>query len=765
MTQIRILLAFLFLSIGAATPGLAQMVLPESADTASSTPETLNREQARDLVSRMSDSEVRQLLLERLDAVADAKAAEQDNVSGGLANFARMLTVGAFGEIVAAFQRLPILLSKQGEAFATFYARAGSTGLLIMLVLMGSGIAAGLLMEQIVTRLMRGWLERAAAAGGKPDSLLGTVKYLGIRFLQDVLGVVLFFLVARWVSVTVAVTLFDDRPEVGEIVPVLQIVWLNLIVLPRLAWAVSRFVLAPRRQEYRLVHTDDATARYLHRNQIGLVLLIGVSVGIVAFNAENGVPMGETRLGFWLNMAVHVYIGWIAWSARAGLAMMMRGAPEEATPADTRIARAYPWFAIAVAAGMWWVVNVIVAYGDFALLTGAPHYTTMFLLLMAPALDTLVRGLVRHLVPPMTGEGEQAEAAYHATKRSFIRIGRVIVFAVVIVLIMQAWGISISDFAAASVGARLAAGIFEAVFILAFGYLVWEVVSLLINRRLAAEKTVEGMDQANRDEMGAEGGGGAGRSRLSTVLPLLSAVLKAAIAIMFGLIALGALGINTAPLLAGAGIIGLAIGFGAQKLVSDIVSGVFFLIDDAFRVGEYVEVGSTKGTVERISIRSMQLRHHLGPVHTLPYGEIAQITNYSRDWVIMKLKFTVPFQTDPNQVKKIFKKIGQEMAAIPEFQGDLMEPFKSQGVFDFDDRGMIVRGKFMTKPGKQFVIRKETYNRVKRAFEEAGIPFARREVQVAIQTVAGDAALSAEDQRAVAAAASEAARTAQLSKG
>ena len=148
---------------------------------------------------------------------------------------------------------------------------------------------------------------------------------------------------------------------------------------------------------------------------------------------------------------------------------------------------------------------------------------------------------------------------------------------------------------------------------------------------------------------------------------------------IFGLIAIGNFGIDITPLLAGAGIVGLAIGFGAQKLVADIVSGMFFLIDDAFRAGEYLDVDGTVGTVEKISVRSMQLRHHKGAVHTIPYGEIPKITNYSRDWVIMKLKFTVPFDTDPNKVKKIFKKIGAEMMEVPEFAEDLLSAVQVTG--------------------------------------------------------------------------------------
>lgn len=222
------------------------------------------------------------------------------------------------------------------------------------------------------------------------------------------------------------------------------------------------------------------------------------------------------------------------------------------------------------------------------------------------------------------------------------------------------------------------------------------------------------------------------------------------------LIAVSNLGIDVGPLVAGAGILGLAIGFGAQKLVADVVSGLFFLIDDAFRVGEFVDVSGTVGTVEKISVRSLQLRHHLGPVHTIPYGEIPKITNYSRDWVIMKLKFTVPFDTDLNKVKKIFKQIGKDMMQVPEFAEDFLQPFKSQGVLDVNDVGIVVRGKFMAKPGRQFVLRKEIYARVQKAFDEAGIQFARREVRVRVDRPDGSETLQ-DQEEAIAAAAGEAA--------
>ena len=138
---------------------------------------------------------------------------------------------------------------------------------------------------------------------------------------------------------------------------------------------------------------------------------------------------------------------------------------------------------------------------------------------------------------------------------------------------------------------------------------------------------------------------------MTTLLPLLRVVLMVTLLLMVAMSILSSMGVNIAPILAGASVLGIAIGFGAQSLVKDVVSGIFFRIDDAFRVGEYVEIDQLRGTVERISIRSLQIRHHRGAVHTLPFGELKSMTDYSRDWVIMKLEFRVPFDTDLKLVK------------------------------------------------------------------------------------------------------------------
>ncbi len=189
-------------------------------------------------------------------------------------------------------------------------------------------------------------------------------------------------------------------------------------------------------------------------------------------------------------------------------------------------------------------------------------------------------------------------------------------------------------------------------------------------------------------------------------------------------------GIPAYSIVTGLGVGGIAIGFGAQTLVRDVFSGIFFLVDDAFRPGEYIDVGTAKGFVEAVSVRSVQLRHHNGPLQTIPFGEIKRVNNFSRDWVVMKLTFRIPFEEDAERVRKLINKLGREMKEDPVLGPQFMEPLKSQGVMEIDDFGQMMRIKFMTKPGEQFTLRRTVWQKVRELFEKEGIEFAGREVRV-----------------------------------
>jgi small-conductance mechanosensitive channel len=152
------------------------------------------------------------------------------------------------------------------------------------------------------------------------------------------------------------------------------------------------------------------------------------------------------------------------------------------------------------------------------------------------------------------------------------------------------------------------------------------------------------------------------------LLPVAGIALLVVIGTIAVLMALSELGVQIAPLIAGAGIVGVAVGFGSQTLVRDIMSGVFYLVDDAFRVGEYTQSGNYKGTVESFSLRSVRLRHQRGAI---PYGMLGAIQNLSRDWVIDKIKIGITYDSDVDQARKIIKRIGQELAEDPEFKSQI----------------------------------------------------------------------------------------------
>ncbi len=309
--------------------------------------------------------------------------------------------------------------------------------------------------------------------------------------------------------------------------------------------------------------------------------------------------------------------------------------------------------------------------------------------------------------------------------------------------VLELWEIRTSD------GRSLVAAFMNTLAIAFIAWILYRAVAIYADAKLAEEGGHA--DPTAMVDM-EESSGEHGSSRLGTLLPLLRNVLMSMIVAVAGMIILSNLGVDVAPLFAGAGVVGLAVGFGAQTLIRDIFSGGFFLFDDAFRKGEYIELGNIRGTVEKISLRSFQLRHHNGPLHTIPFGEITQLTNYSRDWVIMKLPLRLTFDADIEKVRKLVKKLGQQLLSHPDVGKSFLQPLKSQGVVEIDDSSLIVRVKFMTKPGDQWVTRKVVYAAIQEMFRAEGIRFANKQVTVRIADEDEDMPQSTKRQAAAAAA-------------
>ncbi|MBM3347894.1 MAG: mechanosensitive ion channel family protein, partial [Betaproteobacteria bacterium] len=254
------------------------------------------------------------------------------------------------------------------------------------------------------------------------------------------------------------------------------------------------------------------------------------------------------------------------------------------------------------------------------------------------------------------------------------------------------------------------------------GYVAWRYLHQWTEERLRAAAAGIGPES---DDEAAEPA-----SRLTTALPMLRILVGITILVVAALLALSQLGVEITPLLAGAGVFGLAVSFGSQALVRDIVSGVFFMLDDAFRVGEYIDTGRLKGTVERISLRSVRLRHQNGQVHTIPYGQLNAITNFSRDWQTVKFTLRLARNVDLERVRKCAKKVGLELQADPEFGKELILPLKMQGVSEIADNALIVRFKFTVKPSNPSWVQREYTKRLYRAFAAEGIEFASAAITV-----------------------------------
>ncbi|MBY5386178.1 mechanosensitive ion channel family protein [Rhizobium leguminosarum] len=350
-------------------------------------------------------------------------------------------------------------------------------------------------------------------------------------------------------------------------------------------------------------------------------------------------------------------------------------------------------------------------------------FWTVIVITLLPLTVSVARDIIRRIV--QSGEGQAVEdpaiVGWSVVIMQTLRNGLIVVAAL---LIARSWNVNLSDLAAAeTVTTRLSRAGIRIVIVLLVTDVIWKLASTLIDSQMAvASRSAQAGHQDGPDARR--------RQRLNTLLPILRNVLFLAIGAVGFLMILDAVGIQIGPLLAGAGVVGIAVGFGAQTLVKDMISGVFYLFDDAFRIGEYIQAAKYKGTVEGFSLRSIRLRHHRGPVTIVPFGELGAVQNLSRDWVIDIITLTLNYDSDLEEVRKTIKRIGVELLEDAELGPNIIEPLKMQGIEQMADYGVQIRLKFMTKPGEQFGVRRKALAMLKKTFAEKGIQFATPTVHV-----------------------------------
>lgn len=210
-------------------------------------------------------------------------------------------------------------------------------------------------------------------------------------------------------------------------------------------------------------------------------------------------------------------------------------------------------------------------------------------------------------------------------------------------------------------------------------------------------------------------------AQLATLAPLLRGVAQGAILVLAALMILGEIGVKIGPLLAGAGVIGIAIGFGAQTLVKDFLTGTFLIAEDIVAVGDIVTINSFGGVVEEMTLRTIRLRDLDGTLHVFPYSEAQVIHNMTKTFSFYVFDLMISYESDIDRAFELMREVGAQMQADPEFADRIIEPFEILGVNELGDSGVVLKGRLKTRPGAQWGVGREYNRRIKLAFDAGGI--------------------------------------------
>jgi len=708
------------------TPKAKKPVVKSEEAAVPSQPQT--PEQVDAFMAALTDEQARKELTQVLKRQAAAKAVQGE---GGLVIKGRDAGLGHIfyrlaDNASALMKKLSGTLTEAedesdriGDAWRKLTGGKGIGRFFLTLLALLAILATGLLQRWLLFRSTRDLRERLFTS-----VRLGRLEFFGrvlSRLILEIAGIAVFA-----VTTFLLFVLFFQKGDIGyEFVSIYLIASYHVL----LYMVAAKVIFSPDAPALRLFPMKDADAGFLYRGLLyitaGAALIVGASAVLGEMEASKPLYLMFYSLGgAYVSIALVVMI----WRGRQRVSEAILPANAEAGQAGPRAAFARYWHILASAyvlcMGVYWVSdvllggtatvrNLILSLFVIPIFAGLDQWGLRLLKLASGEMTEIVdlSGDRVREVPPI--EGPNRIKRYAPLIRKLYRL---VLAAFLFFIVLGLWGVDVA------VGRIFTSHVLSIGVTLLLGFIAWEFVKARIDSRLRQEMPAAGEDM---DE-----GGGSGGSRVGTLLLLLRKFALAVLFVIVALIVLSSIGVNIGPLIAGAGVIGLAIGFGAQTLVRDIIAGVFFLIDDSFRVGDYVESAGTKGCVEQISLRSIKLRHPRGMVYTVPFGNLKSVTNFSRDYTITKLDFRVGFGTDLEQVRKIIKKINKKLRKDEDINRVMLDDLKSQGVKEFDDSAMIVRVKFKTLPGEQFALKRVVYRMIQEEFRASGIEFAHRNVTV-----------------------------------
>jgi small-conductance mechanosensitive channel len=554
------------------------------------------------------------------------------------------------------------------------------------------------------------WLTMPAhgrlAAKSVPALGVRSLVSLGALALIDGAGVLLVWLVYRaavhfWFRGTTVQDVF------GAAV-LLAIVYWRLYVF------VFRLIVRPVLPAARLCDMSDGEAWRMLR-LVSLIVLIAALLRALNFGLM-ATPASPDAVAAWRVLSAPVILVIL-------LVFTMRSR-DAARHWLVGLARVAPWNGFL---GVHWVPvagTVFVAliatqvYGAITEHLNAPTAVLLTLNLIIGLLlfETALQALVRRLDSQL--EGFTPADDRQRLPDVLARCARVFVLILVIVFIAESWVVNVLGLIDArawdrltSVGRSIGLTLFTA-------FVLWELFKYAIEAYVyrISQKSLAGGDGRQSASSVA--------ARFDTLMPMIRVTVATIIAVIAALVALDELGVNTAPLLAGASVLGLAISFGSQTLVKDIVSGIFYLADDAFRVGEYINCGQGEGTVEGFTLRSIRLRHRDGQLQVIPFGDLGRIANYSRDWAAIKFNMRFARDTDLEKLREATKSIGAELMEEPELKADIIEPLRIHSVAEVADNALVVRFKLKVRPGTTGAIQDRALRQMLKGMPQLGIAFA-----------------------------------------
>jgi small conductance mechanosensitive channel len=497
---------------------------------------------------------------------------------------------------------------------------------------------------------------------------------------------------------------------------------INANLIARAIVLVAWTVLAPSVSRLRLVPLGDENANYLYIwiRRLTNIAIYGYFIAEAAFMV--GLPSaGHAFLLKLLGIVVSLLLIILVLQNRGNVGHAILGR-EGGHPGALRRRLADLWHVLTVL----YVLTVCFIWlvrpdGGLEFVTRATALTVV-IVLAAWALVGILRRLI-DLVFRLTDDMRRRFPTLEVRANQYLQIVNVAIVVVIYgfaaLAIFQVWGFGSLEWLTTPFGRRVGASFVSIAVTVIMALLLWEFVNVMLDRYLA-RALGGGLDELRR------------AARVRTLMPLLQKVMLGVLAVFVALVTLSEIGVNIAPLLAGAGVVGIAVGFGAQTLAKDLISGISVILEDSIAVGDVVKLGDRSGVVEWMSLRSLRLRDGSGTVHWIPFGDVQIVSNQTKDFSFATFDLGVSYAADVDHVMAVMKKVSEDMRADPEFGPMIREEMEIWGVDQFLDSAVLIKARIKTAPGRQWPVTREYNRRIKKAFEAAGIdiPFPQRVVHV-----------------------------------